>query len=125
VPVKMCFSIWCVYVPLFVTSTKLQSYVETLVTFSSHCAKWEARKLVLASENSVSGSFLPEAALHFVVISSAMTAVIIACLHGAVSNLSFSFQILFSPSFCDFLLCCIRAFVESTKTNGKRQESSL
>lgn len=50
-PVKVYFSIWCFCVPLFITSVKLQSYVEALVPFTYGCAKREARKEVFAKEN--------------------------------------------------------------------------
>lgn len=102
VPVQMDFSVWCFCAPLFIISIKLQSYVETLVAFTSHCAKCAARKQVFASKNS-QVLVLSLAALPVVVMSTAVTAVISTCLHGAGSNLSFTFHILFPPSSSDFL----------------------
>lgn len=58
---------------------------------------WSQKISLGFKELAVSGSFLPEAALHFVVISNFV--VILTSLHGAVTNPSFPFQILFSPEF--------------------------
>lgn len=106
--------------PLFIISIKLQSY-EKLQSHSNPTVVNVEPENSLCSDNLLFSDYFlhPEAALHFAVISTAMTAVILACLRRAVAYLSFSLQVLFSPGFWESLLCCRRAFVETTKTRNK------